>query len=378
MWFVPLSSVLNAHGLGHLVPYAFATTSIAAFVSPLIFGAMADRHVSPVKVLRWLTFATAVMMAASTFAIQRSWSPWVVLLLIQVLALCFTPTASITTAIVFSRLRNSQNEFGSVRAGATFGWMCGCWIVSALNADASVRSGYIDAVMWLVLVAFTFLLPSVDPPKSMERLTLKQRMGWDALTLLKNHDHRVVFITVALFYVPLSVFYPFTPPHLLDLGLKHTSAWMTLGQATEVFAMFGLAGLLSRWRIKWILAAGLGFGVLRFALCAMDSKLWVLLGVAMHGPSLVLMLITAQIYVNERVAAAWRARAQALMTLITSGAGSLMGFLSTGWWFNACKSPDGMKWPLFWGVLSAAMAAVLCYFLTAYHGRKTQKATMPG
>ena len=59
MWFVPLSPVLDAHGLQHIKPYAFATSAIAAFVSPLIFGAMADRHAAPVVVLRWLAIATA-------------------------------------------------------------------------------------------------------------------------------------------------------------------------------------------------------------------------------------------------------------------------------------------------------------------------------
>ena len=65
MWFVPLSSVLEAHGLAHIRPYAFATSGVAAFVSPLLFGAMADRHASPVKVLRWLALATAIAMAAA-------------------------------------------------------------------------------------------------------------------------------------------------------------------------------------------------------------------------------------------------------------------------------------------------------------------------
>ncbi len=374
MWFVPLSSVLDAHGLHPLIPYAFATTAAAAFISPLIFGAMADRHASPVKVLRGLAVASAVAMFAATLAIQLGWKPWLVLMLIQLQALFSTPTGSIVTAIVFSRLRDSQAEFGPVRAGATFGWMCGCWLISALNADASVRSGYSDAVMWLVLAAFTFLVPGVTPPKSAERLTLRQRLGWDALTLLKNHNHRVVFITVALFYIPLAAFYPFTPPQLLDLGLKHTSAWMTLGQVTEIIAMFCLATLLARWRLKWIFAAGLGFGVVRFALCALNGKAWVLTGVSLHGLSLVLVLITTQIYVDQRVDATWRVRAQALVSLMTNGVGNLLGFLGTGWWFAACGRPAGTQWPFFWGGLAAVVAGVLVYFLAAYRGRREAAA----
>jgi len=44
IWMVPLSVVLKAHHLAAIAPYAFATSALAALVSPLIFGAMADRH----------------------------------------------------------------------------------------------------------------------------------------------------------------------------------------------------------------------------------------------------------------------------------------------------------------------------------------------
>jgi MFS family permease len=63
MWTVPLSRVLDAHGLQAIKPYAFACSALAAFVSPLIFGAMADRHFAPVVVLRWVSLATAAAMA---------------------------------------------------------------------------------------------------------------------------------------------------------------------------------------------------------------------------------------------------------------------------------------------------------------------------
>jgi MFS family permease len=75
MWFVPLSPVLDAHGLHAIKPYAFATSALAAFISPLIFGAMADRHASPVKVLRGLALATAVAMALASTAIRQGWHP---------------------------------------------------------------------------------------------------------------------------------------------------------------------------------------------------------------------------------------------------------------------------------------------------------------
>ena len=368
MWFVPLSTVLDAHGLNAIKPYAFATSAMAAFVSPLIFGAMADRHASPVMVLRGLAVATAAAMTLASTAIKLNWNPLLVLALIQLHALCSAPTWGISSTIVFARLRDSKREFGPIRAMATLGWMTGCWLVSALNADGSPLAGYTGAVTWLVVAAFTFLLPTVAPPKSDEHLTLSQRLGLDALTLLKNHDHRVVFITAALLNIPLAAFYPYTPTHLRTLGLDHTSAWMTLGQITEIISMFALARLLTTWRLKWIFVVGLVFGVVRFALCALDSKAWILVGVTLHGCSFTLVFITAQIYVDERLDRAWRARAQALLTLMLSGVGNLIGYLGTGWWFAANSLPTGTQWPLFWGGLAAVVAGVLVYFLVAYHG----------
>ena len=72
-WFVPLTLVLSAHGLQRIQPLAFATSAIAAFISPLFFGAMADRQMSPARVLRWLCLATAAALTLACVAIQRQW-----------------------------------------------------------------------------------------------------------------------------------------------------------------------------------------------------------------------------------------------------------------------------------------------------------------
>jgi MFS family permease len=146
---------------------------------------------------------------------------------------------------------------------------------------------------------------------------------------------------------------------------------MSLAQTTEIAAIFSLGWLLLKWRMKWIFTLGLGFGVLRFALSAVNSKTWLLAGIALHGASFALVSITAQIYLEQRVDTAWRARAQALLTLMNSGVGNLIGYLGTGWWFTACARPAGTQWTLFWGGLSAMVAAVLIYFLTAYRGKSS-------
>jgi MFS family permease len=368
IWFVPLGGILDAHGLHGIKSLAFAASAVAAFISPLAFGAMADRHVAPARVLRGLAFATAAILTVIATAINHGWNEWLVLGLIQVFYLAYSPMFSVSTALVFARLEDAKKEFGPIRSLATFGWMAGALLIGLLGLDRSAFTDYLGAVFWLLVGAFTYLLPALEMPRAAEHLSWRERLGLDALTLLKNRDTRVVFLTTTLFSIPLAAFYPYAPTHLHDLGFVHTSAWMSLGQASEVVAMFSLGALILKWRLKWIFACGLGFGVLRFAFSALDTQAWLLLGILLHGASFVLVFITAQIYLDQRIDPAWRTRAQALLTLMNGGVGNLIGYLGTGWWFAACAKSTGASWPWFWGGLAAVVAVVLVYFLT-YRGK---------
>lgn len=366
IWFVPLGPILDAHGLPGIKPYAFAAGAVAAFISPLMFGAMADRHVPPAKVLRWLAFATSAGMAAIGAAVKAGCNQWLVLALIQVFYFSYAPMFSISTSLVLARLRDAKKEFGPVRSMATIGWMAGALVLSALNLDRSADAIYLGALFWLLVGVFTWFLPRLEVPKSAEHLSWHERLGLDALTLLKNSNHRVVFITTMLFNIPLAAFYPYAPTHLHDLGFKHTSAWMSLAQTTEIIAMFSLGWLLFKWRVKWVFACGLGFGIARFVLSAMNTDWGLLAGITLHGASFTLVFVTAAIYLDQRIEAAWRTRAQALLALMNGGVGNLAGYLGAGWWFNTCTGAGPTDWPVFWGCLSAMVGVVMFYFLAVY------------
>ncbi len=302
-------------------------------------------------------------------AIQLGAGKGVVLGFILLHALCSSPMWSMASTIVFARLSDAKKEFGPIRAMATLGWMAGCVLVSVAGADQSTLACYGGAALWLAVSIFTCWLPAMEAPKAAVGLTWAQRFGVDALTLLRNRDTRAVYLAVSLFTIPLAAFYPYSPLHLHEKGLVHVSAWMSLGQVTELVAMLSLGMMLNRWRLKWLIAAGLGFGVLRFALCALDTRWGVVAGVALHGASYTLVIITAQVYLDQRVDPAWRARAQALMTLFSSGVGSMLGYLGSGAWFAANQVGGQPRWPTFWGGLSAAMGAILVFFVATYRGR---------
>ncbi len=370
MWNVPLANVFAAHGRAHLVPYVLATSAVAAFISPLFVGALADQRLSPTTLLRWLCLGTGAGLALICTALARGMNDGMILLCAQALSLVSAPLWGVTTSIVLAQLREPKREFGPIRACATFGWMGGCWVVSfVLKADNSLVAGYSAAALWLGVAALTWTLPKTAPADVQAGRNWRQVLGLDALDLLKNRDHRVVFITAALYSIPLAAFYPYTARQLHDLEVESVSAVLSLAQTTEILTMLLLAKVLARARLKWVFLGGIAICVGRYALNALDTRGWVMAGTTLHGFAFTLYFITAQIYLEERIDPKWRVRAQALLTLLMGGVGNLLGYLGGGWWHGLCVKDGVTDWQRFWLGETALTAAVCVFFALAYRGR---------
>ena len=370
MWGVPLATVFRAHGREHLVPYVLATMSIAAFISPLFVGALADQRMAPVRLMRWLAVLTSMTLALTCTALAWGLSDTAVLISAQVQALVATPMWSVCSSIVLSQLKDAKRQFGPLRAFATGGWMTSCWIVSfVLHSDKSLLGGYVASVLWLGVAALTFTLPATAPTDTKSKRSWWQILGLDALELLRNRDHRVVFITAALFCAPLAAFYPYTPLQLTELGVTNVAAVMSLAQTTEILVMLLLARLMTRYRLKWVFLSGILACVVRYSMSSLNTLPWVIAGTTLHGFAFTLYFITTQIYLEERIDPKWRVRAQALLALLMSGVGNLLGYLGGGWWHAACTHEGRTDWHLFWQGETALTAAVCLFFALAYHGR---------
>jgi nucleoside transporter len=377
LWGVNFSNVLKAHGFEAIVPYAFACNSIAALLSPLAVGALADQRMAPERVLRLLGIGCIFFITLLFYGIQQRWSAGTILILAQLHALWSVPTFGLSTSLVLSRLRRAKEEFGPVRIWATVGWMSAGGVISwVLHADDSVVSGYAAAVGWAITVALTYTLPKQERlvlPKP--RSSVKEILGLDALPLLAHPDHRVVFVSAAMLNMCLSAFYPFTVLHLEDLGVKQVTVMMSIGQITEIIAMYTLSSVLNRVRLKWVFLAGIGFGILRYALFMLDVTPAIVTGIFLHGLCFTLFFITAQIYLEQRIPPEMRARAQALLTLMMSGIGNLFGTLGTGWWRMSCQHEGHTNWTTFWAGMTAMTTVVFVFFAFAYQGRNRESPT---
>ena len=371
LWGLAMSNVLRAHGLERIVPYTFACGALAAMISPLILGSLADQQMPANRLLRWLATGTALFLALTSLAIERQWGMWSVLALLQSQSLCAAPMWGITTTIILSRLREPDREFGPIRVWGTIGFMSGGWITSfVLLADNSTRAGFAASALWLGIAAFSFTLPEVPPLGRGAARSWRDVLGLPALALLAHRDHRVVFLTAALFSAPLAAFFPFAALHLGDVGVHKIAAAFSLGQVSEIIAMYGLSGLLVRVRLKWIFLTGIGFGALRFGLFALDTRVGLIAGIALHGLCYTLFFITAQLYLEKRIDPQLRARAQALLTLMTAGIGTLSGSIACDFWRRFCQNGPETDWTRFWMGMCGAIVAVWIFFAAAYRGVK--------
>jgi hypothetical protein len=367
---VPFPNVLDAHGLGSLAVLAVGTGSIAAFISPMIAGTLADRKVSPERLLAMMNFTSGTLLILVHCAVQYGWSRSVFLCLMMSYALSNAPGFSLVTSVVMSRLSDARREFGPIRVWATIGWMVASLAVGMLLSPQSPASGYIGGGIFLVEAVFCLTLRPTRPPPDRTPRRLRDFFGWDALALLRHPDHRLIFFTSALVSALLSTLYLYTVRHLKAAGDGSPATTMGLAQLFEAVATFGLAAVLTHFRIKWVLTAALVLCVVRFSLLSLNTQPAIITSVCLQGPLFVLYYLTCQIYLEQRVDSRIRSQSQALLSLMNSGAGNLIGYILIGWWYEQCRHGETVDWPRFWSVLAVAAAFLTVMFIAGYRGRR--------
>ncbi|HET6323222.1 MAG TPA: MFS transporter, partial [Planctomycetaceae bacterium] len=104
---------------GTQVGWIFSTTAVAAMISPLFVGYIADRFFSTEKVLFGLHLVGTVLLFAAAFAKEfRHLFP-----IMQAYALCYMPTLALTNSISFANIADSKRDFPGIRVWGTWGWI---------------------------------------------------------------------------------------------------------------------------------------------------------------------------------------------------------------------------------------------------------------
>jgi hypothetical protein len=372
-WLPVLSNVLAQRGWESVTAWAFVIPPVAMIVSPLLFASLADHRYPAERVLAVTLGGGAIFLYAAFWAVERFDSPLPFLCFFALNCLVSAPAFSVLTGLTFQHLAGGRGaNFGSYRVWGTVGWICAGILVSVFKLDLSPKAGVIASGVRVAAGACCLFLPHT-PPSGKSFGGWREALGFRAFRLLLNRDMGVYFFTAFLFSIPLTAFYLHTPRHLEAVGWERVGAGMALGQITEVIALFALAKILSRWRIKTVFMVAIGCGVVRYSLNMVagltGSVEWLLAGIVLHGVCWTLFFESGRVFVDRRVGSENRSQAQALLTFAQGGLGGVFGTVVVALLYRGTiLAGVENAWVWYWGVLTVMCLVCGVLFKVGYKG----------
>jgi len=291
-------------------------------------------------------------------------------------ALCYNPTLALVNAVAFNQMTSPEKQFPAVRVFGTIGWIVAGLVVSFLGLEATATPLRIAASCSALLGLFSFALPPT-PPKSLgHKVTVRDVLGLDALTLMKDRSFAVFVIGSLLICIPLAFYYGFANLFLNERGVANAAGKMTMGQMSEVFFMLVMPFFFVRLGVKRMLIVGMLAWAARYLFFAYgnSSELVFLyyLGILLHGICYDFFFVTGQIYVDNTAPKKIQASAQGFITLVTYGVGMLIGSLIAGWVVEGRQVMEagtivGHEWAAIWLVPAAMAFGVLILFAALFN-----------
>jgi MFS family permease len=338
--FWPLLAVhLKDLGLsGRERGWVFATLAIGSLLMPLGAGHLVDRRFPGQRVLAAIFAASSALLVALAAGLTRGSGG--LFLLFLVFWLVTAPAFALSSAVALRHLARPFEQFAGVRLWGTVGWMAVGWLVSGVMAWSGSSVGgrgafeafWVAAAVAMVFSAYCATLLPHTPPLAAHRQGERAGLG-EALNLVRRPRMAGFLLTAFGVHLTTPFVFQVVPTCLEARGLPR--AWvpsaMTLGQWPEIAALAVLPWLFRRVGPGGTLALGIGAWVVRYGSLAVNAPLWVALaGMPLQGVGVACFTVAGQVYTDSQAPADRRASAQALYTVVTSGAGSFLGSLLAG------------------------------------------------
>jgi len=383
-WFVTLGTFLgnNLSAEGGEIAQAFSTQSWGAIIAPFIIGLIADRYFNAERILGVLHLVGAglmYMMSQSTdFA---TFYPYVLGYMIA-----YMPTLALVNSVAFNQMKDPSKDFPLIRVWGTIGWIIAGLLISfafSWDSEAGIKEGLLSntfmmtAIASAILGVFSFALPKTPPSAKGEKVQVADVLGFEALKLLKDRNFLVFFLSSVLICIPLAFYYTNLSPFLTESGVENSTAWASLGQASEILFMLLLPFFFKKFGFKKTILVGMLAWAIRYTLFAYgnsgDLFSIVVLGIALHGICYDFFFVSGQIYTDSKAGPKIKSAAQGLITLATYGVGMLVGFYITGKITDKyALMTEGHDWNSVWIFPAVFAAAVFLVFALLFKAEKIE------
>ena len=358
-WFVTMGTFLgnNLSASGVQIAQAFTTLSWGAIIAPFIIGLIADRFFNAERILGVLHLIGALLMyklsQTTEFAV---FYPYILGYMIV-----YMPTLALVNSVSFNQMNDPSKDFPLIRVWGTVGWITAGLLISfVFNWDSLQRIAegalsktfFMTAIASLVLGVFSIALPKTPPSKNPKSQSFTSIIGLDALKLLKDRNFLIFFISSILVCIPLAFYYQNLSPFLTESNVENSTAWASLGQASEVLFMLAIPFFFKKFGFKKTILFGMLAWALRYLLFAYgnsgDLFFMVIIGIVLHGVCYDFFFVSGQIYTDSKAEPQIKSAAQGLITLATYGLGMLIGYMITGKITDFYSVAGSHDWKQIW------------------------------
>ncbi|NMC21068.1 MAG: nucleoside permease [Thermogutta sp.] len=320
-WSVPIGTYgpMSLGLTGGEMGWIFSTTAIAAIVSPLFVGYVADRLFATQHVLAALHVIGGVCMILAGFS--GSFGFLFAFLLISTLA--FMPTLALANSLTFRNIEDSA-LFPRIALFGTIGWIVSGFIVGIVLGERSPAFLYLAGLIELLLAGYVLTLPHT-PPQKKEDAGKGDFLGLSALQLLRDPEFLLFTVCAFLIGIPAVYYFVSCNLYLSQINAPAPTAVMTLGQVGEILVMAAMPVFIARFGLKKVLAVGMIVWAIRYLLFATLNFPITILAISIHGFCYVFVYVGAYIFVDTKAPRDMRASAQSFISFLMLGVAWLLG-----------------------------------------------------
>ena len=312
-----------------VIGYAYGMGPLAAMISPLVAGWLADRSFSPRKLLAVL----AAVSGGLLFILPAATTPGEFQLGLFVHSLAFFAALPLLNSVVMASLADPGREFGAIRLWGTIGWIVSGValgsILPMVAGPAVATSALIFQLGGVALVLVGLLAPRLADPAPSDALAHDSNKSGGIGRLLSDSKFLLFLVFSVLFCIPLALYYSYANAFLKSAGISQTETFMTAGQVSEVAFLALLPFLVTRFSAKTILMVGMACWALRYWLFAEypSSGAALFVAIALHGACYDFFFVTGTLYADRKAPEGLRNTAQSVVAWATLGLGLFIGNL---------------------------------------------------